>query len=319
MSARWGKQIKNGLGFKGDTADAISRTKPLQHVHYRRNRAPQKKEQIMGRPLQIALVVTSTILVSSLWAAEPKAAPKAQPKQRLATPKATRPARPFRPSPRPNPNPGGRGPQHPGGDNIENGGKGHFNDQNLQNLYHISPKGPQRTAPQLKNLVLKDASKVQRHIHDSKQWHGWHHLHHAWVWGVYGILPANQGNVVVGVPSGNTLAVRNGAGIVRNVRLAGVGAPLPNQPSFSESRATLASLANGRHVRVFRVGQDFDGTIAAKVLLDSGEYVNEKQVSTGFAWNAVDDGFDATLAAAEQTAQAVGRGLWGGDYLPAFN
>jgi hypothetical protein len=36
------------------------------------------------------------------------------------------------------------------------------------------------------------------------------------------------------------------------------------------------------------------------------------------AWNAVDDGFDPSLAGAEEVAQSGGAGMWGGDYSAAF-
>jgi endonuclease YncB( thermonuclease family) len=271
---------------------------------------------LMGRSLQIAIIAMSTILASNLRAAEPKPSPKLQPQSR---PAARRPGPSNRLRRTPRPNPGERGTTHEGANDGERelGNNGHGNGQLLHDLYHINPKGAQKTAPQLKTLYLQGSSNVQRHIHDSTHWSHWHHLHHAWVWGAYAYLP--QPNVVVGVPSGNSLDVKNGAGIVQRVRLAGVGAPQPSQPLFSESQTSLAGLANGRNVRVVHVGVDSDGAIAAQVFLDSGEYLNEKQISNGFAWNAVDDGIDVTLSTAEQKAQDGGLGLWGQDYLPAIN
>jgi endonuclease YncB( thermonuclease family) len=267
----------------------------------------------MGRSLQIAIVAMSTVMASDLRAAEPKPSPKLQPQSR---PAARRPGPPNRPRRTPRPNPGERGKGENDGER-ELGNYGHGNGELLHDLYHINPKGAQKMPPQLKNSYLQGASNVQRQIHDSKHWRHWHHLHHAWLWGVYAYLP--QPNVVVNVPSGNSLNVKNGAGIVQRVRLAGVGAPQPSQPLFSESQASLAGLANGQNVRVVHVGVDFDGAIAAKVFLDSGEYLNEKQISNGFAWNDVDDGIDVILSAAEQKAQGDGLGLWGQDYLPAIN
>lgn len=93
---------------------------------------------------------------------------------------------------------------------------------------------------------------------------------------------------------------------------------MPGQAFFSESRENLDGIANGQHVRVFQMGIDPDGAIFGQVFLDSGEYVNEKQISHGMAWYAVDDGLDDNLAAAEQGGQGSGLGMWGGDYSAAY-
>ena len=73
--------------------------------------------------------------------------------------------------------------------------------------------------------------------------------------------------------------------------------------------------ANGQYVRVFGVGTDFNGAIIGQVFLrDSGVNLNEQQIRDGMAWNAVEDGFDPSLARAEEEAQTAGAGLWTGDY-----
>jgi endonuclease YncB( thermonuclease family) len=185
--------------------------------------------------------------------------------------------------------------------------------------YHqLNRKGPQQTAPMLKSLVMKEATKVQQQLYHSRHWHHWYHLHHAWAWGVYGYVAGSSPTTVVGVPSGNSLSVTNAAGVPQRVRLAGVGAPVVGQALFSESRDNLDSIANGKQVRVVAVGTDFDGAMVAQVFLNSGDYVNEMQVRSGLAWNAVDDGFDMTLAGAEESAQMSGAGMWNGDYAPNF-
>ena len=187
----------------------------------------------------------------------------------------------------------------------------------LANPYQgLNRKGPQPTSPMLRSMVTKEGSKVQNHLYHSQHWHHWYHLHHAWAWGVYAYAPANTTNTVTSVPNGNSVMVSGPNGTTR-VRLAGV-APMGGQALFSESRDSLDSIANGQAVRVFQVGTDFDGTMVGQVFLNSGDYVNAMQVRSGFAWDAVEDGFDMTVAAAEEEAQMAGAGFWGGDYAPAF-
>lgn len=121
--------------------------------------------------------------------------------------------------------------------------------------------------------------------------------------------------MVVRVPSGNTLSV---SGIGPTVRLAGVGAPGPgNGQAFFSSRDSLDALANGKNVRVFQVGTDIDGSMVAQVFLQDGAYLNEQQIHSGMAWNSDEDGFDPSLAVAEEQAQMAGAGLWNGDYAEA--
>ncbi|HUE17337.1 MAG TPA: thermonuclease family protein [Planctomycetaceae bacterium] len=180
---------------------------------------------------------------------------------------------------------------------------------------HPNMKGPQRSNAVLKAALTTHSSKVEQHLHNSAHWHHWRH---AWAWGVYAYLPTNASNMVVGVPSGNTLSVTSAAGGTQRVRLAGVGAPVVGQAFFSESQGNLEALANGQHVRVFPVGTDVDGAVVAQVFLDSGLYLNERQIQSGMAWNAVDDGFDPSLAGAEEVAQSGGAGMWGGDYSAAY-
>ena len=174
-------------------------------------------------------------------------------------------------------------------------------------------KGPQRSHPFLKTDFMARSSKIQQRLHLSGHWHHWHHH---WMWGAYAyLLPGNTANTVVRVPSGNTLSV---SGIGPTVRLAGVGAPGPgNGQAFFSSRDSLDALANGKNVRVFQVGTDIDGSMVAQVFLQDGAYLNEQQIHSGMAWNSAEDGFDPSLAFAEEEAQMAGAGLWNGDYAEA--
>jgi endonuclease YncB( thermonuclease family) len=181
-------------------------------------------------------------------------------------------------------------------------------------IVHPNMKGPQRSHPFLKTDFMARSSKIQQRLHESGHWRNWHHH---WIWGTYAyLLPGNTANTVIGVPSGNTLSI---SGIPATVRLAGVGAPgLGNGQAFFSSRDSLDGLANGKLVRVFQVGVDLNGNVVAQVFLqDNGAYLNEQQIHSGMAWNSAEDGFDPSLAVAEEEAQMAGAGLWNGDYAEA--
>jgi endonuclease YncB( thermonuclease family) len=203
----------------------------------------------------------------------------------------------------------------------------------------------------LKSAVQANTSKVQQQLTANGQFHHWHHHHH-WNWGEYGYLPTNTSSMVVGAPSGNTLTVTNTAGLANGlgvgtvvtqsraqriaqhrglsvggisvvgplanqgfmtVRLAGVAAPASGQAYSTQSQQHLASIAIGRHVRIFQTGVDPNGTIVGQVFLaGSGMNLNERQLRDGMAFNSVNDGFAPSLAAAEEAALMAHAGLWNG-------
>jgi endonuclease YncB( thermonuclease family) len=163
-----------------------------------------------------------------------------------------------------------------------------------------------RTDAVLRAEVQATSSKVQQQLQASGSEH---RRHQHWHWGQYSYLPTNSASLVVGVPSGNTLAVVNpgtqnvgltrvgsqvtsavgtahgvrhgvvaapaagqlinSGGTIQRVRLAGVAAPVAGQTLYSESQQHLSALANGKHVRVFQTGVDPDGTIVGQIFLSN--------------------------------------------------
>jgi endonuclease YncB( thermonuclease family) len=215
---------------------------------------------------------------------------------------------------------------------------------------HVSVMAVHRADPVLKSAAQATSSKVQQQLSANGQLHHWHH--HNWRWGEYGYLPTNASSMVVGVPTGNTLTITNNAGLgygngygtvfvqsraqraaqrnglsvagipvvgpvlnqgVVTVRLAGVASPMVGQPFAAQSQQHLASVAMGRHVRVFQTGVDPTGAIVGQVFLaGSGTNLNERQLRDGMAFNSVNDGFSPALAAAEEAALMAHAGLWNG-------
>jgi endonuclease YncB( thermonuclease family) len=94
------------------------------------------------------------------------------------------------------------------------------------------------------------------------------------------------------------------------VRLAGVAAPLAGQPFFSASRDHLAAMANGKQVRVIKVGVDPDGATVAQVFVASGASVNYRQVRDGMAFQSFNDGCASALHAALESAMTSRTGIW---------
>jgi len=284
--------------FKKLSKKAHSPTRKRCFSSRQKNGVSPQKERIMGHRFLVAAVIASITLVSAVAANRP--APHPAPR---ATPQPVAPH--FNPPP--------VAPSHPAQGhpsaahtNTMHQGTGQFGRPTV----HPGMKGPQPSHPFLKMDFMARSSKIQQRLHHSGHWH------HHWVWGAYAYLPANTANTVVGVPSGNALSV---SGIAPTVRLAGVSAPGPGSgQAFFSSRENLSTLANGKSVRVFQVGTDFDGAVVAQVFLqENGTYLNERQISDGMASNSADDGFDPSLAVAETEAQMAGAGLWTGDYAGA--
>jgi endonuclease YncB( thermonuclease family) len=147
-------------------------------------------------------------------------------------------------------------------------------------------------------------------LHHHHHW-WWHH----WAWGYWPLGAYGMAGNVVGVPSGDSLLVNNGAGQTQRVRLFGVSAPTSG-PVALQSQQHLARL-QGKFVHVHSVSSDPDGSTVAKVFY-AGSYVNQDQIASGMAVNSLDHGLDQTLANAEQTAQEEGKGMWAeGDFALA--
>jgi endonuclease YncB( thermonuclease family) len=130
--------------------------------------------------------------------------------------------------------------------------------------------------------------------------------------------------IVVGVPDGNTLDVRDARGRVRRVQLAGVRAPIRGQPFAVTSRASLAHLAAHRRIWVDwyrRSGEcrhpAFPGAcrLVGKAFL-LGTDLGLKQLERGLAWHDVRQLGDQSLAdrglysETEEHARIERRGLW---------
>ena len=140
--------------------------------------------------------------------------------------------------------------------------------------------------------------------------HAVHWRHHGWALLVAGNMPA----VVIDVPSGDTITIRNAFGLPQRFRLFGTAAPQSPQTFASVSQQNLSSLVLNRVVNLQTLGSDIEtADPVAKVSCD-GVYVNYSQIAEGMAWNYVGHGLDLELAAAESEAMAAGKGIWSEEY-----
>jgi endonuclease YncB( thermonuclease family) len=114
---------------------------------------------------------------------------------------------------------------------------------------------------------------------------------------------------VVGVYDGDTITCLDENNQQQKVRLAAIDAPESSQDFGKVSREALASLVFGRTVEVTTEGRDRYGRWIGQVSVD-GVDVNRQMVATGNAWHYTAYSSDASLAEAQQQAQAQRLGLW---------
>ena len=121
---------------------------------------------------------------------------------------------------------------------------------------------------------------------------------------------------MVSVTDGDTIRVRVG-GIDERLRLIGINAPESGECYSDEATAALVDLVEGRDVRLERDVSDRDqfGRLLRYVVAN-GVFVNERLVAEGTALARrypPDTARADTLEAAQQQAEADGRGLWADD------
>ena len=112
---------------------------------------------------------------------------------------------------------------------------------------------------------------------------------------------------VSAVPSGDMLVVATAHGAVR-VRIAGVDAPMSDQPFGAEAREFLERHCLHKEVAVEAAARDARGTPLGKVKLGRQD-IAALLVSRGFAWAL--GGSARHLRRLQAEARTARRGLWG--------
>jgi endonuclease YncB( thermonuclease family) len=124
------------------------------------------------------------------------------------------------------------------------------------------------------------------------------------------VAPANTHRWrVVGVYDGDTLTCLDENNQQQKVRLAEIDAPESGQDYGKVSREALAGMVFGRTVDVVDQGRDRYGRWVAHISV-GGLDVNRQMIASGNAWHYTTYSNDASLAAAQQQAQAQRLGLW---------
>ena len=118
---------------------------------------------------------------------------------------------------------------------------------------------------------------------------------------------------VVRVIDGDSLIIRrhdNGEDI--RIRLFGVDSPEKNQPHGVEAGNFTIHAVLNKAVGVVELNRDrYDRTVAAIILLESGESLEELLLAAGLAW--VDERYCKRCAAwlsLQEQARSQGRGMW---------
>ena len=123
-----------------------------------------------------------------------------------------------------------------------------------------------------------------------------------------GSAHAQLSGVVVGVPDGDTLAVRIERQVL-TLDLRSIDAPEIGQPYGAEARDSLAALCADRTVKLDELGIDSGRRIIGEAECD-GVDASEEQVKRGFAWAAKRKRRDVELEELQAKARAEQKGLW---------
>lgn len=117
------------------------------------------------------------------------------------------------------------------------------------------------------------------------------------------------------VHDGDTITCLDERGQLRRIRLQGIDAPENGQPYGDAARRALAAKLKGGAVRVEGVAIDQYQRLLGTLWIDDRN-LNQELVTEGLAW--VFGGFapEENLVAAETSARAARRGLWGGSETP---
>lgn len=121
--------------------------------------------------------------------------------------------------------------------------------------------------------------------------------------------PAVVRGRVVSVADGDSLEIRTADRRRVAVRLFGIDAPEAGQAFGRQARAALGREVQGRDVEIRVVETDKYGRLVGDLYLE-GKWINEEQVSQGWAWHYVRYSDQVALARAERAARAARRGLW---------
>jgi endonuclease YncB( thermonuclease family) len=123
-----------------------------------------------------------------------------------------------------------------------------------------------------------------------------------------GAAHAQITGVVVGVPDGDTLAIRIDRQVL-NLDLRRIDAPEIGQPYGAEARDSLVALCADRTVKLDELGIDTGRRVIGEVECD-GVDAGEEQVKRGLAWTAKRKRRDVELDELQAQARAEHRGLW---------
>ncbi len=113
---------------------------------------------------------------------------------------------------------------------------------------------------------------------------------------------------VIAVLDGDTVLIRRSNGLVK-IRLSGIDAPEKAQIFGETSRRSLSGMVLGKQVKVDSRATDQYGRMVAYLSVN-GLDVNAEQIRRGMAWEYSHFHSNRALAALQEEARRIPRGLW---------
>lgn len=114
---------------------------------------------------------------------------------------------------------------------------------------------------------------------------------------------------VIGVTDGDTITVL-ASNTQHKIRLSGIDCPEKSQAYGARAKREASDAVFSKNVTVNWEKKDRYGRILGKVLLPSGESLNQLLVRNGWCWHYKKYSKDKALALLETQASKAGKGLW---------
>jgi len=94
------------------------------------------------------------------------------------------------------------------------------------------------------------------------------------------------------------------------VRMDGIDAPEKGMPFFKKAKQYLGELCKDQTVKILKGKLDHHNRAVSFSYLEDGRELSREMLKAGFAWHYKQYNSDAELAALEEEARKVKRGLW---------
>ena len=115
---------------------------------------------------------------------------------------------------------------------------------------------------------------------------------------------------VISVADGDSITVLINGSIQKKLRLAEVDCPEMGQPFGKNAKQFTSSQVFGKNIIYYQTDIDRYGRIIAEVYYDSGKYLSEELIKSGFGWWYQKYSQNGKLGILEEIAKKKRIGLW---------